>query len=175
MNIAQALTIRGWMSEPELKLLAEFASNHRYIVEVGSYCGRSTRVLADNTEGTVIAVDPWDGMCQTYGITIHSNGYIKEYNEFQINLADHITNSKVIIQRSTFNNSYIPNPDMIFIDAIHEYVQLKNDIIHAGNMMKCGGLLCGHDYCLAWPGVILAVDEMFPNRQIKETIWYVEL
>lgn len=174
MNIAQALKIRGWMTEPELLFLAECASSRELIVEVGSFCGRSTRALADNTKGRVLAIDPWDGMCQTYGMIVHSNGYTNEFNEFKSNLADHLLTGKVASQRTKFNNFWVHNPDMIFIDAIHEYDALLEDISHARNMMP-HGLLCGHDYNPTWPGVIKAIDEIFPNRKVKETIWYVEL
>lgn len=174
MNIARALNIRGWMTEPELHLLAEQATKHARIVEAGSYCGRSSRVLADNTPGHVYCVDPWDGMCQTYGITTYSNGYNREMKEFVDNLKDHIMDGRVTVHRMKFTDFYIDNPDMIFLDAIHEYEPLKRDIIHALSLMK-SGLLCGHDYCDNWPDVVRIVDEIFPVRKVQETIWYVEL
>src|SRR5947199_8512111 len=60
-DISKALSIQGWMSEPELNWLAETAQTAKVIVEVGSHVGRSTRALADNTQGTLIAVDDWYG------------------------------------------------------------------------------------------------------------------
>lgn len=175
MEITRALSIRGWMSKPELLLLAEFASKHYNIIEVGSYCGRSARAIADSTKGRLLCVDPWDGMCQTYLTTWHSNGYRIEFNEFMKNLSDHIASGKVKYAINRFENIWHPpNPDMIFLDAIHEYQAVKDDIHHARELMK-HGLLCGHDFCLAWEGVIRAVTEIFPNVKHKETIWYVEL
>ena len=66
------------------------------------------------------------------------------------------------------------SPDMIFIDAIHEYDALKADVAHALKLMK-SGLLCGHDYNDSWPGVIEAVNELFPKFDVCGTIWSVQI
>jgi predicted O-methyltransferase YrrM len=55
INIARALATDGWMSEAELFWLATQAQQHRRIVELGSFLGRSTRALADHTPGIVYA------------------------------------------------------------------------------------------------------------------------
>ena len=60
MNIAKAETIDGWMTSIELAWLAEQARASDYILEFGCYQGRSTRSLADNTPGIVLAVDRWN-------------------------------------------------------------------------------------------------------------------
>lgn len=175
MNVALALKIRGWMTLPELLVLAEFASTRKQIVEVGSYCGRSARVMADNTDGNILCVDPWNGICLTFGLTVHSNGYNKEFREFTRNMADHILAGKADFRIIDFRELWLEfTPDMIFLDAIHTYEELVLDIKHSLQLMP-KGLLCGHDYCAAWPGVMQAVDEIFPQRQVKESIWYVEL
>ena len=59
MNITRALQIPGMMSEEELTYLAELASDREWIVEIGSWMGRSARAMADNTKGTVYCVDTW--------------------------------------------------------------------------------------------------------------------
>jgi hypothetical protein len=55
------------MSIGELRFLAEHANKSKVIIEAGSYLGRSTRALADNTTWSCIhAVDPWDGVYEGY-------------------------------------------------------------------------------------------------------------
>ena len=59
LKLDKALSIPGWMTVTEFCWLAEQATKHLRIVEIGSYLGRSTRALADNTPGWVLAVDDW--------------------------------------------------------------------------------------------------------------------
>src|SRR5579864_3315474 len=100
VDISRALTVNGWMSPPELEWLAEQAQKHRHIVEVGSWLGRSTRAMADNTTGLIFAVDTWKG-------TIADENFPKEpyedyfYKEFTKNLGDHIWNGTVTAMRMT--------------------------------------------------------------------------
>ena len=61
ITIERALQTEGWMEEDELKWLAEQAQLHTNIVELGSYLGRSTIALAENTDGSVIAIEDWYG------------------------------------------------------------------------------------------------------------------
>ena len=60
-DITNALKVPGWMWQHELQWLADQATRYSKIVEIGSWRGRSTRALADNTPGTVTAVDGFVG------------------------------------------------------------------------------------------------------------------
>ena len=183
INVARALTIEGWMSDTELRFLAENASKYKIILEAGSYKGRSTRAMADNTDGIIYAIDPWNG---DYGNNYDSpndiaynsyktNGFMIP-REFFVNLGDHIKSGKVIPTPITFDNFWISQPDMIFIDACHDYEHIKSDIYHA--LLMTPKFLCGHDYSPNWPGVIKAVDEVFgtgPSIEKVDSIWWVNL
>ena len=51
--------------------------------------------------------------------------------------------------------------DFVFIDAIHSYEYVKQDIFNWFPKVKLGGFICGHDYGEPrFPGVKQAVDEM---------------
>jgi hypothetical protein len=55
--VKEALSIDGWQSYEELHYLAEQASNSNFTIEVGSYKGRSAKVLANSKR--LICVDIW--------------------------------------------------------------------------------------------------------------------
>ncbi len=179
MNLARALEINGWMSEPELDFLAECASRSTIIVEAGSYKGRSARAMADNSPDAteIYCVDPWDGDYQSYRVGgVFYNGDMVAYSLFCGNLGDYIIRGKVIPIRTYFTRWRCNKPvDFCFLDAIHEYQAVKDDIAHAISMMPNGGILAGHDYTKGWGGVIQAVDELYPNRKLVDSIWWVEL
>jgi hypothetical protein len=170
-----AKRIEGWMSDKELDFLGVAAKSHKNILEIGSYKGKSARVFADNTDGTVVCIDPWNAFVfsSTGKIIYETND--NTYIEFQKNLKEHIESEKVIPYRMMFSE-YEPNgfkPDFIFIDAAHDYESVKHDIDKALSMKP--KLLAGHDYDPnVWPGVVKAVDERFNKINNVDTIWWVE-
>jgi len=70
--------------------------------------------------------------------------------------------------------------DFVFIDGNHSYDSVKNDILAYVPKIKIGGILSGHDYIRFKNepehryDVKKAVDELFPNRSIEGTIWWVK-
>ena len=185
MNVARAELIEGWMSPGELRFLAKNASKYKIILEAGSYQGRSTRAMADNTKGVIHAIDPWSAIGyrnnqsdRDLAANEYTNGRGDEiYDKFVKNLQDKINIKQVIIHRIQFHHFWIQYPNMIFIDACHDYYKVKRDILHSVFLL-CGkgGLICGHDYSGNWPGVIRAVDEVFGNGiRTEESIWWINL
>lgn len=180
MNISKALEIQGYMSEPALQWLAEQASKHSVIVELGSFCGRSTRALADNTPGIVYAIDDWKGVRKTQwgeATSEMAEDGPRSFRAFLYNLADHINADKVIVLRMDHVNAtgleFVDGqPDMVFIDGDHDYESVKRDILIWKEQLIPGGLLCGDD--ISWPGVRWAVDELVADVVVVENteIWY---
>ena len=171
------------MSLQELRFLAKQAAQYDVIIEAGCYKGRSTRAMADNTNGIIHAIDPWDGEYEGCGdsrddaLLNYRRGDPKMIKmEFYCNLFDHIVNRKLIMHHGPFHEIEIKDANMIFIDANHNYETTKRDILHAISLLPHGGFLCGHDYRGEWPGVIRAVDEIFGvGIRLEDTIWYVNL
>ena len=65
--------------------------------------------------------------------------------------------------------------DIVFIDARHDYHSCKNDILMWLPKVKRGGVLSGHDYSLAFFGVVEAVNEIigYDNVSIKsDSTWF---
>ena len=184
MDIRDAMKIFGWMSPEELAWLAQWAKVSKNIVEIGSFLGRSTKCLAQNTKGTVTAVDTWLGDSDTkasgQGISdTLPEGYL--YDEFLKNMEDQenvipmkMTSLEAAAQCAKEGKKF----DMIFIDARHRYEDVKADILAWRPLLSPGGMLCGHDYDkrlkdeAIWKEVIQAVDELVPNVLMgPEKIW----
>lgn len=65
--------------------------------------------------------------------------------------------------------------DVVYIDASHEYNDVKKDIEIYWNKIKSGGFLTGHDYHHSpdvWPGVKRAVDEFMEKSAINDIILF---
>lgn len=164
MNIKRALAINGFMLESELQYIAECAAKSKCIAEIGCYQGRSGRAWADNTEGVLFCVDIWrDG---------------GEAN-FDQNLADchNVVKIKMDSRRAAVALGKAGLTfDCIFIDADHDYENVKTDILAWRPLLREGGILAGHDYQPAFPGVIQAVDELIgKSRLVGGSIWTTEL
>lgn len=52
--------------------------------------------------------------------------------------------------------------DFVYIDGLHDYESVKNDILLFEKKVRAGGLICGHDYNLR--GVKKAVNEIYGDR-----------
>jgi hypothetical protein len=169
--IAGALSIDGWMTKEELGWLGDRAAEHKVIVEIGSFLGRSTRVLGDNTKGRVYAVDDWVGPRET----IFENDQVtRKYfmGMFLKNMWG--LRDRVIPVRVDHAKASVPEtPDMVFIDGDHNYENVHRDIEMWKERLAPGGLLCGHDYP-DYHGVERAVQELVQDFKVAPgtTIWY---
>lgn len=62
---------------------------------------------------------------------------------------------------------------LVFIDAAHDYENVKADITAWLSRVRPGGILAGHDYSPDYPGVARAVDELVPGRLVNGRIWRI--
>jgi predicted O-methyltransferase YrrM len=175
--LENALKIFGWMPERELDWLSKQAAVYKNIVEIGSFMGRSTRALAEATRGTVTAVDTWAGSDEDEHRRI-LEGKPKDwlFEEFKNNMAG-LTNVAMVRRPSLDAAAFfcIKNTlfDFIFIDASHDYDNVKADIEAWGPLLAEGGTLAGHDFHSGAPGVMKAVNELLQGYKLYESIWYV--
>jgi len=181
VNIARARTADGNLDDAELMWLAEKAQSYKCIVEVGSYLGRSTIALAENTEGQVFCFDNWKGIQEDH-LPVDTRENL--FDIFKQNINGLLESGKVnpiivnhemtdVIDQILFQREI--RPDMVFIDGCHEYKRVKSDIEFWLKRLNGKGLLCGHD--ILWEGVNIAVKELLPSAITVEgtSIWYVDL
>ncbi len=173
MNIERALKTPGWMSEGELTYLAQTASRCQSILEVGSWEGRSTIAMAENTEGVVYAVDSWTGsMDHRSELSVQVlPDFLRNTQGLSNILPVPLPSARAYAVLKKFHLTF----DMIFIDASHEFEDVKTDIQMWRNRLAPDGILCGHDYGFPeHPGVKQAVDELIPKFHTVHSIWTTE-
>ena len=132
-----------------LKHLLEI-NNFKVMAEVGVRDGRTTFHLLDSIPDLVI-----------YAVDISICGF---YNK---EVADKYKNRLIPIQAlSSVAADQIADGslDLVFIDAAHDYNNVKTDIIKYMPKLKANGLLTGHD--IDYPGVNQAVKEMIPHYDV---------
>ena len=148
------------------------------IVEIGSYTGQSTMMFADEAK-LVISVDPYMNDYDDKDDACHAADIPTEvYQKFLENTASY-KNISHIKMTSDDAIKVLGNlkVDLVYIDGVHTYEQVKKDIKNYRNIIKPGGLLCGHDYCPAFQGVMDAIDEALgkPNLTFVDNTWLVQL
>jgi hypothetical protein len=148
------------MRPDELLWLAQRACTHQRIVEVGSWSGRSTRALADNTPGRVWAIDTFLGSKEHQPL-LSQKPQNWLYEQFLENTKG-LSNLEVMRMTSLEASKKLQDErfDMVFIDASHDYQSVKQDIEAWLPLMLPGALFSGHDYNYA--SVKQAVDECLP-------------
>jgi predicted O-methyltransferase YrrM len=166
------LGIEGFMTEVCLQWLFKMAGIMSPILEVGSHYGRSTHALLSGCRGQVIAVDPWQDT------TREGKPRQQVFRQFIQNVG-HFPNFGIMRMPSTKAARFFQDKslDMVFIDGNHAYDHVKADI--EAWLPKARKLICGHDFSKNWPGVVQAVEELFPDRYElvgdRCSIWMVNL
>lgn len=169
----------------------------RTYVEVGCKEGRTTGfVLANCPDVRAIAIDPW---CQQEaGADASRETYEKwDFAEIERLFWENVganrdrckmarsTGHDAAVQHLTdrtalFGEHFWQEPlasiDVVFIDALHDYESVKQDIALWWPLVREGGYLCGHDYNHKWPGVMRAVAEAFPLFKVglaPDSVWFI--
>jgi hypothetical protein len=180
LNLDKALATEGHMQPLELQWLATRAQKRRSIIEWGSYLGRSTIAMAQNTTGHVWALDDFQGPREDGVNTNLGVGRIdpdvpltpdEVWRLFRENTQD-IPNITAI-QFDHRNWSILPlMGDMVFIDGSHQEAHVRQDLFRFLHLPAELVLLCGHDIDFA--PVKAAVEHLLPDYRVAPgtTIWY---
>lgn len=146
----------------------------RIIVEIGSFVGDSTKVFAMNFE-KVISIDPWD-----------NNFFKTDGKKFKTNMSE--VEAQFDLMRKDFPNikkmkmtgdsavQFFEDEsiDMVYIDALHTYEAVRQDLLNWYPKVKKGGIISGHDYQESFPGVMKAVNEFLGHPPFfigKDSSW----
>jgi predicted O-methyltransferase YrrM len=175
-----ALSIDGWMTKKEIDWListADSIGNGSVVVEIGCYKGRSSIAIGLSLAvGSVLycCIDTWRGYPYDLDDLDKDSYWVFLNNLLQFGFARKIVPIKQPSARvaTLFPSSSI---DWIFIDGSHIYEHVSQDISLWLPKIRRGGMISGHDYVTECPGVVKAVDNVFPQRTITDKIWWVEV
>ena len=123
-------------------------------------------------------MDQWNGALQTCDV-LEPGAEQTYYDEFERNVRDLIQQGRVRPLRSEALAAvlHFDQVDMVFLDDDHAYEHVRDEIRAYRQVVRPGGILCGHDYMENHPGVMQAVDEAFGCgvQRAGFSIWWVRL
>jgi hypothetical protein len=176
--LRRMLPIRGWLDPPEAELLmaaAEHAlvasSQPASVVEVGSYCGRSTvalgSVVAALAPGAAVhAVDPHGGLVGAVDVRLDRGPRTLE--ELKNNLESWGLAGVVrVVPQASFEVEWAGPIAFLLVDGLHDYANVARDFLHFEPWLVAGGLAAFHDYTDCYPGVRQFVDELLARRSFR--------
>lgn len=157
--------VEGWMTREQARRLwdrARAVPEAGRIVEIGSFRGRSTIVLARSAPpgAEVVAVDPHAGNDRG---PQEIDGYVDEANQdheaFKANLARAGVSTRVQHVRR-FSDAALADVDgpvdLLYVDGAHRYTPARADIRGWGDRVVPGGTMLIHD-SFSSVGVTLAI------------------
>ncbi len=143
--------IPGWLSTREARFLANAVKQTERlsgeIVELGSFCGKSTICLAQSN-GKVYAIDPHEG-------DTGEEKYFPTYKMLKANLKKANVASKVepIVKTSqAAAKTWKKRIRMLFIDALHDEKNALRDFELWSRHVVPGGIIAIHDSFRKWSG-----------------------
>jgi hypothetical protein len=170
--------VEGWLTDREADLLIAGAARAlaalpppHAVVEVGSYCGRSTTVLgsvvkAFSPEGHVYAVDPHEGEVGALDQRVIRTP--PTLARFRDNMARAELSEVVVTMRQrSYEVAWERPVTFLLVDGLHDYASVSRDFGHFEPWLADGAHVAFHDYADYYPGVRAFVDELLAGRRYE--------
>ncbi len=163
--LASVEHVEGWMSPDQARRLFDAAARTapgQRIVEIGSFRGRSTIVLASAAPSgvEVIAIDPHAGNDRgPQEFDGYEDAAADDHEVFNSNLANAGVAGRVTHLRAFSSDAFGDVPgaiDVLYVDGAHRYAPALADIRDWGAKVTPGGTLLIHD-SFSSVGVTLAI------------------
>jgi hypothetical protein len=180
--LAAAAGIPGWLTFLEASALHRAANEAPpgNFVEIGSFCGRSSVVLAGalearGSDGRLWCIDPFSGAgepgIQQTGqqklmrkLGLARSRIASTYEAFAANLG-RLGLARRVVTFAAFSQDALPVTHgdfaLAFIDGWHNYENTFRDARLIRDRVTPGGFVLFHDYGPGCPGVVRAVEETF--------------
>jgi len=167
--------INGWLTFDDLyEEVIKNIKDDGHVVEVGSWHGKSAvffavELINSNKKIKFDCVDTWMGSEEHKLNNNIVNNNLYEIFLKNIDPVKHVINPirlPSIEASKLYKNESL---DFVFIDAAHDYQNVKQDINAWYEKVKYGGILAGHDYYSSgFKGVALAVNEFVAERDLQQ-------
>jgi predicted O-methyltransferase YrrM len=176
--LRQMRRIEGWLEEDEADLLIATAARviteqpePHAIVEIGSYCGRSTTILGTVTKtlspgAKVFAIDPHDGEVGALDQGLRRTS--PTLARFTANIAAAgLAGIVETVQQRSYEVRWERPIGMLLIDGLHDYANVSRDFQHFEQHVIPGGYVAFHDYADYYPGVKKFVHEVLATGHYR--------
>jgi len=147
------------------------------IVEVGSWVGESAIALHNGlgkAGGTIWCIDTWEGTpTDSTGTWAEQYGYDNLFETFRENIGNLLDEDIKVLKGASLDVARSMEPqevDIVFLDARHEYDGIAEDLRAWLPHVAKNGVLCGHDYCMEFPGVVQAVTEFLAEAGMQPMV-----
>ncbi len=157
--------VQGWMTQGQARALHDAAAAcppGGTIVEIGSFHGRSTIVLASAcpVDAIVIAIDPHAGNDRG---PQEIDGFEAEASEDHLTFITNLATAGVadrVTHLRMFSDDALAHVagdiDVLYVDGAHRYAPARSDIVNYGERVRDGGTMLIHD-SFSSIGVTLAI------------------
>jgi hypothetical protein len=169
--LGQMRRVPGWLEDDEADLLIASAVRAllglpppHNVVEIGSYCGRSTVVLggvarAIGRGARVYAIDPHEGEVGALDCGIvRTQPTLAAFRRTisEARLAGVVEE----VQARSCEVAWSAPVGLLLLDGLHDYANVARDFYHFEPFLVEGALVAFHDYADYYPGVQAFVNEL---------------
>jgi predicted O-methyltransferase YrrM len=166
LPVAQyAREIDGYLFDEEgpfLMSLAQQCTGQGVIVEIGSYCGKSTVWLATGSQCgagvTVYAIDHHEGSPE-HQVDTTFHGTEKRFRDTIRGAGLDGIVTAVVTTSEAAASTWTQPIELLFIDGAHDYHSVRGDFERWSPFVIPGGTIAFHDSSGYWPGVWRVIQE----------------
>ena len=180
--LARIRTIPGWLEDEEADLLIAAAAHALAaspepeggptVVEIGSYCGRSTVLLGSVVQavcpgGRVVAIDPHRGQVGALDQGLEQKAPTLDTLRGHLAAAG-LQEIVEVVPKCSFEVDWHGPIRLLLIDGLHDYVNVARDFLRFEAAVVPGGYVAFHDYASYYPGVRAFIDDLLAGGRYEK-------